>query len=96
MASRRASALKACLSYTGSSVCIRLPLSSPSAGKFKIPAVTAEELSALQRDKHVVLVDVREPEEREVSMVSGAMTQAEFESMLLDHPADIIPGTVKH
>ena len=45
-----------------------------------VTGITAEELRALRADGEVVLVDVRTPEEQAVSMIPGAVTQAEFEA----------------
>jgi len=44
-----------------------------------VPGITAEELLKLS-PQDVVLVDVREPEEQQVSMIPGAITAEEFES----------------
>jgi len=46
----------------------------------KVEGIAAAELKAdLKEGREVVLVDVRKPEEQEVSMIPGAITQAEFE-----------------
>jgi sodium/bile acid cotransporter 7 len=46
----------------------------------EVPEITAEELRRVMREERVVLVDVREPQEQDVSMIEGAMSQAEFEA----------------
>lgn len=44
-----------------------------------VPEVSAEELAELLRTRKVVLVDVREDEERRVSTIPGAVPKAELE-----------------
>ncbi len=46
----------------------------------EVPAVTAVEFRQRLADGEILLVDVRKPEEQEVSMIPGAMTREEFES----------------
>ena len=49
----------------------------------QVKGITVEELQQLQQqDKNIILVDVRSPKEREVSMIPGAITQKEFEENL--------------
>ena len=50
------------------------------ARKFpEVKDISAKELQQLQEQEKVVLVDVRTPQEMEVSMIIGAISQAEFE-----------------
>ena len=50
------------------------------ARKFpKVKDLSAEEIQQLQEQEKVVLVDVRTPQEMEVSMIMGAIPQEEFE-----------------
>ncbi|MDJ0691894.1 MAG: rhodanese-like domain-containing protein [Xenococcaceae cyanobacterium MO_188.B32] len=50
------------------------------ARKFpEVKDISAEELQQLQEQEKVILVDVRTPQEMEVSMIIGAISQAEFE-----------------
>jgi len=54
-----------------------------------VNGITPEALAALRAAREVVLVDVREPEERAVSIIPGAITREEFEatkSQLGDRP----------
>ena len=44
-----------------------------------VPELNVDELVALQSAEDVVLVDVREPREREVSMIPGAIAKDAFE-----------------
>lgn len=44
--------------------------------------VTVEQLLAMQAESDVVLVDVREPEERAVSIIPGAISREVFESKI--------------
>jgi len=46
------------------------------------PDVTVEELVQWQKQDSVVLVDVRSPKERRVSMIPGAISQKEFEKSI--------------
>lgn len=57
------------------------------AQKFpKITAITVEELQQLQeQDPELVLVDVRSPEERAVSLIPGAISTEEFERNLAQY-----------
>lgn len=49
----------------------------------QVTAITVEQLRSLQQQgQDIVLVDVRSPEERAVSMIPTAITQAEFEQNL--------------
>lgn len=45
----------------------------------EVKEISAEELQKLIQQEKVILVDVRTPEEMEVSMIIGAISQAEFE-----------------
>jgi rhodanese-related sulfurtransferase len=45
-----------------------------------VPGITAEELMKVQPEENLVLVDVREPEEQQVSMIPGAISAKEFEA----------------
>lgn len=45
-----------------------------------VPEVTVTELEALEAKEDVVVVDVRPPEEREVSMIPGAITSETYEA----------------
>jgi len=45
-----------------------------------VQAITVEELVALRANGDVVVVDVREPEERRVSMIPGAIAKETFEA----------------
>ena len=45
----------------------------------QVKGVTARQLQQLQREEKIVLVDVRSPEERTISIIPGAISQAEFE-----------------
>lgn len=47
-----------------------------------IGEISAEELAPLLAEGKVIVVDVREPEEREVSVLTGSITKEEFESTL--------------
>ena len=50
------------------------------ARKFpEVKDISAEELQQLQEQEKVVLVDVRTPQEMKVSLIMGAISQAEFE-----------------
>jgi rhodanese-related sulfurtransferase len=52
----------------------------------QVPEVTVEELTAArERGERVVLVDVREAEEWEVSMIPGAVTREQFEEDIEKH-----------
>ncbi len=54
-----------------------------------ISGVTPEELVQLRAEREIVLVDVREPKERAVSMIPGSITREQFEaekSSLGDRP----------
>ena len=46
----------------------------------KVPEITAGELQAAMAREKVVLVDVREPAEREVSVIPGAVSREQFEA----------------
>ena len=46
----------------------------------QVKGITVEEFKQLQQQKNIVLIDVRSPEEREVSIIPSAISQAEFES----------------
>lgn len=54
-----------------------------------IPAIDPRELRELAAANRVVLVDAREDEEREISMLPGALSRAEFEAL-----ADELGGRV--
>jgi len=45
-----------------------------------VPSLSPDEYLALRERENVVLVDVRTPEEREISMIPGAVTVDEFEA----------------
>lgn len=51
----------------------------------EVPDITAQEVMALLKQDKVVLVDIREPEEQEVSMLPGALTEDEFLAGLGKH-----------
>ena len=52
----------------------------------QVTGISVEELQNLQQQKqNIILVDVRSPEERSVSMIPGAITQAEFEQNLAQY-----------
>jgi rhodanese-related sulfurtransferase len=48
----------------------------------EVPDITATELLSLKTQQKVVLVDVRPPKERNVSIIPQALTAAEFESQI--------------
>lgn len=50
----------------------------------EVPEISAEELSQLQIDSSVIVVDVRTPAEQAVSMIQGAMTADDFEAKAND------------
>jgi sodium/bile acid cotransporter 7 len=51
-----------------------------SRGRFSgVPEVSAAELAGLQASRPILLVDVRNPEERAVSIIPGAITAEELE-----------------
>ena len=55
-------------------------LYSHYARKFpEVQGISIQELQQLQKQEKVILVDVRTPQEMEVSMIMGAISQAEFE-----------------
>jgi len=45
-----------------------------------LPSITAEELIRIRAEERPVVVDIREPQERAVSVIPGAITRSEFES----------------
>lgn len=45
----------------------------------EVPALTPRELSDMKASETVVVVDVRTPEEREISTIPGAISREEFE-----------------
>lgn len=45
-----------------------------------VPGMTAAELMSVPPDENIVLVDVREPEEQQVSMIPSAISAKEFEA----------------
>lgn len=52
----------------------------------QVKSITAEELQQLQsQNRKLVLVDVRSPEERKVSIIPGAIALEEFEENLEQH-----------
>lgn len=55
-----------------------------------IADITVEEYQALKKEEEIVLVDVREPREQEVSMIPGAINKAEFEKNLSPYQNDTI------
>ena len=56
-----------------------------------VEGITVEELQQLQQQtKDLVLVDVRSPEERAVSLIPGAITVEEFESNLEQYAHDTV------
>ncbi|MHC4948210.1 MAG: rhodanese-like domain-containing protein [Planctomycetota bacterium] len=50
-----------------------------------INEVSVDELPALRRERDVILVDVRTPEEQAVSMIPGAITARAFEANEAEH-----------
>jgi rhodanese-related sulfurtransferase len=59
----------------------------------EVPSVDVQQLEKLRRGgPEVVVVDVRQPEEWQVSMIPGAISQAEFEASALE-PGDAIVVT---
>lgn len=56
----------------------------------EVPDITAEELLALPDRNGIVIVDVRNPPEQEVSMIPGAITAAEFETHVGDHEGSTV------
>ena len=57
-----------------------------ASGSFPgIEAITADKLQELLREGSVVLVDVREPAEQQVSMIPGAITVEQFEQQCDRH-----------
>ena len=59
---------------------------SKSSAYPEIPDVEAEELRELRKTEEVVVVDVRGANEREVSMIAGAIPQDDFEARLEADP----------
>lgn len=57
-----------------------------------VPVLSPQQVMAAMKTDDVVLVDVRSPEERGVSMLPGAMSRAEFEAALADPDADLAKG----
>ncbi len=55
-----------------------------------IPDISVEEYLKLKKEEKVVLVDVREPREQEVSMIPGAITKKEFEKDIKKYKNNII------
>ncbi len=57
-----------------------------SKGHFpEVPDITAEELLEMREREPVVIVDVRQPAEQEVSMIAGAVTARQFEASGAEH-----------
>jgi len=57
-----------------------------------VDEITPEQLPALQQREHVVLVDVRTPEEQAVSMIPGAITAEQLEQHSAEHQgATLVP-----
>lgn len=55
----------------------------------QVKGITVEELKDLQQHKqNLVLIDVRSPDERAVSIIPGAITPEEFESNLAQYSQD--------
>lgn len=55
----------------------------------EIGEISAEELAALlEGDGEVIIVDVREPKERAVSIIAGSITQDTFEANREQYPKD--------
>jgi len=48
----------------------------------EVPDITPDRLAAMQAEGDVVIVDVREPEERSVSMIPGAISKEAFEQAI--------------
>lgn len=46
----------------------------------KVPEISAPDLAERQQRERLAIVDVREPHERSISMIPGAIPQAEFEA----------------
>jgi len=46
----------------------------------KVPEMSAHDLAERQKRERLAIVDVREPHERAVSMIPGAMSRTEFET----------------
>ena len=55
-----------------------------------VPEMLVEELVEKQKNQNVILVDNREPNEIEVSMIPGAITGKEFLSTLEDYDDSIV------
>ena len=52
----------------------------------EVPDITAQEAMGLMKQGKVVLVDIRDAEEQEVSMLPGAVTEEEFLAKLDKYP----------
>ena len=68
-----------------------MALSEQTCANFAVPPVSFEKYLALSEEKgadRLLLIDVRSPEEMEVSMIAGSMSQAAFESLALDPQAE--------
>jgi rhodanese-related sulfurtransferase len=64
--------------------------------KFSVPVITSDEIKELQKSNaNILLVDVRDQEERNVSMIPGAISKDRFEKALdssqIDKNTMIIP-----
>ena len=57
-----------------------------------VPVLSPQEVMEATKTDDVVLVDVRSPEERGVSMLPGAVSRAEFEAALAEPGADVASG----
>jgi len=51
----------------------------------KVPSISAEEYMDMREDDDVVLIDAREDYEREVSIIPGAISAADFEAEADEH-----------
>lgn len=61
------------------------------AHKFpEVKSISVQELKQLQQQQEVILVDVRSPEERAVSIIPGSIDQAEFESNLEQYRQSLV------
>ena len=68
-----------------------MALSEQTCANFAVPPVSYSQYLALSEEKgadRLLLIDVRSPEEMEVSMIAGSMSQAAFESLALDPQAE--------
>ncbi len=56
----------------------------------QVPVVSVQQLRTMQENGNVVLIDVREDPERQVSMIPGAVSPQEFEQRLESYNDNIV------